>query len=176
MPLAREGGSQMLSTTRFFVLTSFCAVTAGCGGAQSPAATAQSNVSASAASEADASEARPAIVTLLESGSWGWPDGDFSCEGNAVTYRFSDDLRVVTATLAHPAPNVGTGVLESDYAYEVDAIGTDSIRMRMRGEDRRAPDGALVVWDLLVLSHDAFCWHRTDWPEGACTDSLTRCD
>lgn len=168
----------MTSVSRFFGFACACLLALGCGGSAAPVAstTPSSSTSTASANEGDASVTRPAIVTLLGSGSWGWVEGAHTCETNAVTYRFSDDLRSVTAIDSHPVPNPDTGVPETEYSYDIEAIGDDRIRMRLRDETRRAADGALVVWDLVVLSRDAFCWHRTDWPDGACTGSLERCD
>jgi pimeloyl-ACP methyl ester carboxylesterase len=32
------------------------------------------------------------------------------------------------------------------------------------GETRKTESGDRVVWDLILLSPDSYCWRRTDWP------------
>jgi hypothetical protein len=49
------------------------------------------------------------------------------------------------------------------------------LRLSLIGEMRRTDDGERVVWDLVMISRDEYCWHRADWPEGKCTGSVERC-
>jgi hypothetical protein len=50
------------------------------------------------------------------------------------------------------------------------------IRAELADESRRTADGDLVVWDLVLASDNRYHWHRTDWPEGAVTMAVIRCD
>lgn len=59
--------------------------------------------------------------------------------------------------------------------YEVIAYTPDSIRLFLVGETRRTSAGELVLWDLVLVSADAYCWHRSDWPQGGCTKRIVRC-
>ena len=49
------------------------------------------------------------------------------------------------------------------------------LRAKIEGETRTTPSGELVVWEVIMLSPDRYCWHRTDWSEGACTAAIERC-
>jgi len=65
----------------------------------------------------------------------------------------------------NPQPVVRYRVLESE----------PFLRMAIEGETRKTPAGDLVVWEVVMLSPDRYCWHRTDWPEGGCTAAIERC-
>jgi len=60
--------------------------------------------------------------------------------------------------------------------YQVLSESPDSLRMRIVGETRRTHAGEPVVWDLVLLSRDSYCWHRTDWPSQGCTGRVLRCN
>ena len=78
--------------------------------------------------------------------------------------------------------HVPTGVyldstaLGPDATYRIVGEASRVMRMQMVGEVRRTETGDLVVWDLVLLDADSFCWRRVDWPPEACTKRLTRCE
>jgi hypothetical protein len=59
--------------------------------------------------------------------------------------------------------------------YSVIDESANYLRMSMKGETRLDPAGNAVVWDLVLLSPDSYCWHRSDWQEGGCTQPAIRC-
>jgi hypothetical protein len=71
----------------------------------------------------------------------------------------------VLPTQVIPAETVRYRVLQSE----------PNLRMVIEGETRKTAAGEPVVWDLVLLSNDQFCWHRTDWSPGACTKAIVRC-
>jgi hypothetical protein len=112
------------------------------------------------------------LFATLERGSWGWVDDD-GCETNPHVIRFSDDRRVMELTHRErfepeegPGPEVVT--------YDVEFVGDDYVRGRIRGEQRRTDDGKLVAWDLVLVAEAEYCWRRTDWGRG-CTRPIQRC-
>ena len=76
--------------------------------------------------------------------------------------------------LKHKEPFPGQANPEEAVRYRVLQSEPD-LRMAIEGETRMTPTGELVVWDLVLLSPDRYCWHRTDWPHGGCTKAIVRC-
>jgi hypothetical protein len=73
-----------------------------------------------------------------------------------------------------PVPQPSGGTLQT-VRYRVLERTPKYLRTQIEGEAERTADGNLVVWDVVGLSPDLYCWHRTDWPPGACTDKIERC-
>jgi hypothetical protein len=121
--------------------------------------------------------ARPLTVLDVIRGTWGWtvPE-DLSCTENPHTIQVSADGTEMTLSHARPHEDF-TGKISSEPAhYDVVHVGADRIRMNLRGEQRTTPTGELVVWDLMMLSSNEYCWRRTDWQATGCTRSIVRCD
>lgn len=59
--------------------------------------------------------------------------------------------------------------------YIILAETETTMRMRIDGEKRKMRSGKPVVWDLIVLNENQFCWRRTDWPRNECTRIVNRC-
>jgi len=59
--------------------------------------------------------------------------------------------------------------------YQILECAPGYLRMRLVDEWRRTDSGDPVVWDLVSESPNRYCWHRTDWPAGACTADVLRC-
>ncbi len=108
-------------------------------------------------------------------GSWGWTQGELTCEANPHEIAFSSGRRFIDLEFREPVPGA-RGTPERHYRYRVLKLGSSSARMQIEGETRMTDEGELVVWDLVMLTHDEYCWHRTDWPAGACTARIARCD
>jgi len=137
--------------------------------------TAQSQSDDSAASEpaiavTDYPFSRP--IRDLVAGDW----SAGSCSGVFQRFTFSED-----GTQMFAVPSVGflADTPESQprevAIYNVLDESGRILRMQIEDESRRTDDGRVVVWDLVLLSEDSFCWHRTDWRPGGCTRPLTRC-
>lgn len=115
---------------------------------------------------------RPSDVLTEIQGTWGWAEGEFTCETNPHTIRLSEDARLLTFTYPHPIVEE-TGQKES--VYEVLGHEDHVIRLFLRSETRRDSSGALVEWDLIMLSPDEYVWRQSDWPEDMSTRLLERC-
>src|SRR5262249_26983880 len=72
------------------------------------------------------------------------------------------------AVVGDQAPQVVT-------VYRILAWSANALRMEIIGETRKTEDGDPVIWDLIVLSPDSYCWHRADWPPQGCTGRVLRC-
>jgi hypothetical protein len=106
-------------------------------------------------------------------GTWAWEqNAEFGCEGNSHAISFTRDRKVMLLKYRQeskeqeiPADAVRYQVLQSE----------PHLRMVIEGEKRTTPAGDPVVWDVVLLGPDRFCWHRTDWQPGACTPAVVRC-
>lgn len=108
-------------------------------------------------------------------GTWGWAHSEHRCDSGSTKYSFSEDGRQLYASSPGPM-YLDENTRADDSIYEIiDELPT-VMRMRIIGEVRKTDQGQLVVWDLVLKDKDTFCWHRTDWPAGACTKNLTRCE
>jgi hypothetical protein len=108
-------------------------------------------------------------------GRWDWADASPRCGDSAAQFEFSEagsELRVHVATGVY----LDSTPLGPDATYRIMGESPRVMRMHMLGEIRRTESGDLVVWDLVLLDADAFCWRRTDWRPEACTKRLTRCE
>jgi hypothetical protein len=113
---------------------------------------------------------RPALP-----GRWDWAEASPRCGDSAAQFAFSEggsELRVHVQTGVY----LGSTPLGPDATYRIVGESPRVMRMHMLGETRRTETGDLVVWDLVLLDANSFCWRRTDWPPEACTKQLTRCE
>jgi hypothetical protein len=119
--------------------------------------------------------ARPPVESYYEllPGTWGWKNyKPASCDVNPQVISFTGDRRTMlvqfTESIVWPVP-----VQNKTLRYEV--LDTKPyLRMMIEGE-WRMKDGKPVVWDLVMLSPNRFCWHRADWPLSSCTRAIVRC-
>ena len=108
-------------------------------------------------------------------GTWGWTtDSGLECHENPHDLSFSDDKSSMLLAFHQPLKNPSEKA-EQTVRYRILATAPH-LRMKIEGETRTTPTGELVVWDLVLLSRNKYCWHRTDWRRGACTASNERCD
>lgn len=117
--------------------------------------------------------ARDPLLRHFE-GTWGVPGSIESCEENAETISFSPDGSEMQITYSHPLTG-DDGVPVNDFRYQVLGVAGSSVRMKFEGETRTTSDGELVVWDLVRISGEAYCWHRADWEPETCTPLRIRC-
>lgn len=119
-------------------------------------------------------ESRDPLLDHFE-GEWGLPGTDSTCEKIEATLKFSEDGSRLD--VHYPVP-VGSdiGRVSDVFEYSVVAVAGNSVRMKLDGETRKDDQGKLVVWDLVRLSADAFCWHRADWEPDHCSAPRIRCD
>ncbi len=120
---------------------------------------------AAAALTAAAPEQEPSLRQTL-AGAWGYEAEGGMCAGRPHTIEFSADGAEMVLRYSDP-PGQGT--------YKVLAEETLQLRVAMRDEVERTNSGTLVEWDLILLSPDAYTWHRSDWPAGHRTWPVKRC-
>ena len=90
-------------------------------------------------------------------------------------YSFSEDGAKMFVQ-APPGGLSAGGEPREMIAYQVLAENENTLRMVIENEERRTESGHVVVWDLVLINKDNFCWHRADWQPGNCTKVLKRCD
>ncbi len=118
-------------------------------------------------------ESRDPLLAHFE-GDWGLPGTEEKCEDVESTFTFSSDGSRLELRYARPVEDL-TGHYRDVYEYSVIAIAGNSVRMKLEGETRTDDRGELVVWDLVRISDDSYCWHRADWTPGQCTVPRLRC-
>jgi hypothetical protein len=108
-------------------------------------------------------------------GSWGWSKDGPSCAETPHKITFSPDKKIMYLAMREdPASSGGQAV--KTVTYRVLEFSTERLRLAMEGERRRTAEGSLVEWDVVGLSPDSYCWHRSDWTPRACTSTIVRCD
>ena len=68
----------------------------------------------------------------------------------------------------------GSKVSVTNYVIEGSAPGV--LHTYIPDETRMTDRGEPVKWDLVVVARNRITWHRKDWPEGAYTRMLRRCE
>lgn len=106
-------------------------------------------------------------------GQWGW-EGSDDCKVSPEHIVFSEDRKQMRLTHA-PAKEDGTRELLREVTYQVLHPIPNGLSLAMGGEARLDASGKPVTWDLILLDHDQYCWHRNDWRPTACTKSVRRC-
>ena len=107
------------------------------------------------------------------SGNWQWEDEMESCATDPDVHSFSaarDTMYLTTLSTDSTS--------ESQFevtTYVIQKYDRGSVTGAIIGETRLTDDGVPVVWDLVLKSENSFCWHRTDWNDGACTKDKLRC-
>lgn len=107
-------------------------------------------------------------------GRWDWADSSPRCGDTAAELSFTDDgqgLRVRVATGVY----IGTTLLGPEAKYAILVESPTVLRMQLDGETRQTTAGAVVVWDVVLLDPNQFCWHRADWKSDVCTKPMQRC-
>ena len=115
-----------------------------------------------------------ANVYEVLAGDWGWI-GSEDCAEAPIEMRFSDGGKRMH--LSHsPEADDGSREPRRETSYTVLKQTESALRMSMDDEDRLDISGNPVMWDLVLLSNDEYCWHRTDWQATSCTQSVLRCE
>ena len=105
-------------------------------------------------------------------GGWDWEAAPKRCQENPHSISFTRDG--TRMEIRHPK---GAVVAGGDRLPDPRrrAAGAAHADHRIIGETRTTEQGEPVVWDLILLSRDAYCWRRTDWPQQSCTGRVLRC-
>jgi hypothetical protein len=117
------------------------------------------------ASLASAEEIQP-FASILSNGSWGWSEGNGTCDKNPHTIRFSEDQTLMYYNWRHTHKEVTYNILYADKR---------SFTSIIKGEERHTESGDKVIWQLNVIDRNTYCWRRTDWPSHACTPNIVQC-
>ena len=117
-------------------------------------------------------EGKQYLIRDIVTGTWGTEFEGAMCSDNPHTIRFSADghsmtLAYTKSLTADPPTRV---------EYRVIGEGKGFIRMQITNETEKGADGQLVMWDIVLLTPNSFCWHRSDWSDEGCTKPITRCD
>jgi len=106
-------------------------------------------------------------------GVWGWDTEQ--CNNNPATISFKTDGSIMyfDTYKGMYLGDVSKPIKRIEYVIESEKENV--LITSIKGEDRLDDNSKPVGWDLVIQSTDNFCWHRTDWAEGACTKSLMRC-
>jgi hypothetical protein len=107
----------------------------------------------------------------IASGTWGFDIDGVRCNENFHTINFPESGETMILRYAKGVE----GQPPTEAVYRLLGEGPGFMRMKIEGEKRTTDTGEPVVWDLMLLSQDSYCWHRTDWQEGGCTQPAYRC-
>lgn len=106
-------------------------------------------------------------------GNWDEEHPD-SCK-NPHVLSFNDDKTMMFVTYA----DVGW-ITENDnrkvFNYKILSANQSALRMQLENEPRLDKEGKPVVWHVVLVDGDSYCWGRDDWPQGACTPPRKRCE
>jgi len=103
-------------------------------------------------------------------GTWAWEDKDCATEWHRISFRDDNTL----AHFQNPDGVIAGSSGEDFYTYQVRGHDADSIRLFLNGEYRNDDAGNPVEWDLVLVDADTYCWHRSDWEAGRCTEKMVR--
>lgn len=106
-------------------------------------------------------------------GSWAWTEEQ--CAIDPIRISFSRDGSLMYHRNREGLFLGDKNSRKEQVVYHILEETDRALRTMIEGEDRQTPQGETVGWDLILLSEDAFCWHRWDWPE-ECTQPLIACD
>jgi hypothetical protein len=105
-------------------------------------------------------------------GNWDEEHPD-SCK-NPHVISFDDEKTTMFVTYA----DVGW-LTENDsrtvFRYEILSSNQSAFRTQLENEPRLDNEGKPVVWHIVLVDGDTYCWGRDDWPQGACTPPRKRC-
>ena len=108
-------------------------------------------------------------------GTWAWETDPELCAGRTQRFVIADDRTSMQIHHSEPIESAnGTTTSVTDYVIEGEAPGV--LHTYIPGETRTTDDGTPVKWDLVVVGRNRIAWHRADWPEGALTRMLRRCE
>lgn len=116
-------------------------------------------------------EERELTFEEIVTGTWGFEMEGASCEDNPHTIEFSADGQFMFLRYSKSVDGEPPTITK----YKLLGEGPGFMRMAMEGETRTTDEGDLVKWDMVLLDPDSYCWHRTDWQGGGCTQPANRC-
>lgn len=114
---------------------------------------------------------QPSLVTAL-TGIW-YEESPESCGINSHSITVNGSNLIIDY--------VEKGYLsESDarktFVYRILSAQENALRVQLENEPRLDAEGNPVVWHIMPLDTNTYCWGRDDWPPGACTPPRSRCN
>jgi hypothetical protein len=116
-------------------------------------------------------EGKTYLIRDIVTGTWGTEFEGAKCSDNPHTLTFSAGGQMMTLAYAKSLNADPPTKVE----YQIIGEGKGFIRMQKLTETETGGDGQLVMWDIVLLGPDSFCWHRSDWADDGCTKPITRC-
>jgi len=114
-------------------------------------------------------------VHHIVAGTWAWESDAAPCSGLKQTFVVADDRKSMKIHHSEPIESAN-GKTTSVTDYVVERSSPLMLHTYIPDETRRTDTGEPVKWDLVVVARNRITWHRADWPEGAFTGMLRRCD
>jgi hypothetical protein len=112
--------------------------------------------------------------TVFEQLKGTWSEEHTNCQ-NPNVVSFDDDRTMMLIEYAE----VGWAT-ETDsrkvFRYRILSTDHSAIRVQLENESRLDEKGKPVVWHIVVVDAETYCWGRDDWPQGACTPPRKRCE
>lgn len=106
-------------------------------------------------------------------GEWGW-QGTNDCAAYPKAISFSADRKLMYLSLAPTTAN-GERKPRRRATYSILRVLPIGLWVSLHGETRKNASGKLVTWYLVILDNAHFCWHRSDWSSGGCTNIIYHC-
>jgi hypothetical protein len=99
-----------------------------------------------------------------------WRDSEDECYTHTHEISFTGDASVMKIQFDEATP------FGSLLAYDVMNIDGHEVEAALRGENRKSDGGELVRWSMVLSDdRDSYCWRRSDWKEGSCSEPRFRC-
>lgn len=109
------------------------------------------------------------------SGAWGWAGSD-TCGVNHHTITVDSTRTVLTLVHARPWFDSTKGERVASTVYAILDVGRSHVTGAIRGEHRRSPTGAPVVWDLVLTGPDQYQGKQAGfWGVFGYTTPIRRC-
>ena len=118
------------------------------------------------------SSTSPDVFSAL-AGQWDEEDPE-SCK-NPHILSFDDEKTTMFVTYADVGW-VTEGESRKVFRYEVLSANQYALRAQLENEPRLDNEGKPVVWHVVLVDENSYCWGRDDWPQGACTPPRRRCE
>jgi hypothetical protein len=103
-----------------------------------------------------------------------WADEKEQCLSNPETIEFSADGSEMTITRA----KMGWATKSDSrkvFRYRILSRTATYLRVELERESRLDAAGRPVIWHIVPVDSQTFCWGRDDWAHSACTPPRVRC-
>jgi hypothetical protein len=111
---------------------------------------------------------------VLLPGTWDWANSPGSCQDNPQTLSLSADRAKVILEYRRPVINPA-GKPQKTEVYKILDARAHLLHAQVEGETKKDKTGQPVTYDLMFVTDNSFCFHRSDWGKSQCTKMLVRC-